>query len=160
VLQLRVNRVPQVAQLRLGHIPLCVIDRLELTAVNGYQVGAKQLPFFTEEGQGAKHVLEGGSLVLAKVRNRFEVGVECAEEPEACHVPGRFLLQAPAGADPVHVTVDVQLEQVARVIGGAPSRGGLHASKAEGVAVQTVDKGLNETHRVLRSDVVVEDVRK
>jgi hypothetical protein len=114
----------------------------------------------TQEGQRTKDLRDSVGIVFATIRQRFEVGVEFPEEPTQLDIPLCFLLQTATGADTMHVAIDVKCEEVSRRGGGTASGGRLRVSKAEGVEVQTVGKGVDETRRILLGNIVIKSLRK
>src|SRR3954452_910405 len=69
-------------------------------------------------------------------------------------------LQAPAGADPIEVAVDVELGQIRRRIAWPTCCFGLDPSKAGRLQVEPIHEGLDEPHRIVRTDVVVDGLRQ
>ena len=72
----------------------------------------------------------------------------------------RFPLQAPAGLDAVEVAVDVNLEQRGRVIRRPTTCraiGGLEAQRAQ---VEGLDECIDDPHRVVLVDVVLQPIRE
>src|SRR5215212_4866568 len=60
---------------------------------------------------------------------------------------------------PVQVTVDVQLQQIRRSIARTTRRLRNRADKPKRREVRSVDKGLDEPHRVIGSDIIVNRLR-
>jgi hypothetical protein len=65
-------------------------------------------------------------------------------------------LQATAGLDAIQVAVDVDLQEVGRVVGGAPRRGRLGAIEAESGKIQLADECVDHSNRVVIADEVVQ----
>src|SRR4051794_3490631 len=60
----------------------------------------------------------------------------------------------------VQITVDVQLQQISRRVARTTRRLRNRADKPQRREVQTVDKCLDEPHRVVSSDVIVNRLRQ
>jgi hypothetical protein len=110
LLDVGLNTLQRLGELRVRKVPAFAMDRLDFRAVDRYALVPKQAPVFAQEGKRTKNLCEGVGIILAKIRNRFAVGGPGAEEPEHLDVPVCFLLQTAAGADTVHVAVEVELE--------------------------------------------------
>ena len=67
-------------------------------------------------------------------------------------------MQAAAGADLLAVAVEVKFEQRGGRIGrsAAPARVGLGKGETQGAQVEGGHEGVEETHRVVRADVIFE----
>ena len=64
-----------------------------------------------------KRRFESGAVVLAKVGDGLEVGLETAQEPADFGLAGGLGFAPAAGADTLEVAVEVKLAEVGRVIG-------------------------------------------
>jgi hypothetical protein len=61
-------------ELALADVTSPAVDRLELRAVDGYQVAAEEIRFATEESKPATNILDGLTVVATKVRNGLAEG--------------------------------------------------------------------------------------
>jgi hypothetical protein len=68
--------------------------------------------------------------------------------------------QPPARTHPVQVAVEVEPQQIAGIIGRPARLRQRGVAEAEFLQREFLDKGVDETHRVLGRDVVVEDFGK
>src|SRR3954451_7818152 len=68
--------------------------------------------------------------------------------------------QATTGPNAVQIAVDVELQQIGRVVAAAPGPLGSDPDKAGRGQIQSINKGFNETHRVLRANVIIEGFRE
>lgn len=100
------------------------------------------------------------TVVVAEVGNGLEVGRQATCEPHAFDVALGFTLQATAGLDPVQLTVDVELEQDCRVVGRTTCTGRISAFETEWQEVQLVNERIDDAHRVVLADIVVEAFRQ
>ena len=137
-----------------------VVDRLDPGAVHRDQLAPKQVEFAAQQHERAEDLPEGMTVVAAEVGNGLEVGLEVAKQPDHLNVPPRLCLQAPAGADPIEVAVDVELEQISGRIARPTCYCGLDPSKAGRLQVEPSHEGLDEAHRMVRADVVVDRLRQ
>src|SRR3954470_11966684 len=83
-----------------------------------------------------------------------------AEQPDHLDIAVGLGFQAAAGTSAVQITVDVQLQQVGGCVARAACRLRNRADKPERREVQPVDKCLDEPHRVVSSDVIVNRLRQ
>jgi hypothetical protein len=71
-----------------------------------------------------------------------------------------FAFEEAAGADTVEVAVDIQLQEIAGILGGTAGRGGHGTAKAECLKVKLIDERVNEANRIVRRDILVEGRRE
>src|SRR3954466_8165320 len=83
-----------------------------------------------------------------------------AEKPDHLDIAVSLGFQAPAGAGAVQIAVDVELQQISRRVARTTRRLRNRADKPKRRKVQPVDKCLDEPHRVVSSDVIVNRLRK
>jgi hypothetical protein len=69
-------------------------------------------------------------------------------------------LQLTARPHPVQIAVDVELQVFGRRIAGATRRIRLDAEEPRRRKVQLIDKGVDEPHRIIRTDVIVDRLRR
>jgi len=95
--------------------------------VHRQQLAAKQIKLEAEDYKGPEHWPESRAVVAPEIGNGLEVGLGASQEPDHLHIAVRLGFQAPARAHPVQVAVDVEPQQVGRII--ARSAGGLTRAK-------------------------------
>lgn len=100
-------------------------------------------------------MLDRAPAVLAEIRDGLEVGDKASEQPHELDVALRFALERPAGAYPVEVAVDVELEQIARIVRGAPGATGLGMGKAQRLQCKSVNERIDHPYRVIRGYIVI-----
>src|SRR3954463_1296500 len=83
-----------------------------------------------------------------------------AEQPDHLDIAVGLGFQAAARTSAVQITVDVQLQQICGSIARAACRLRNRADKPKRREIQPVDKGLDEPHRVVSSDVIVNRLRQ
>ena len=147
-------------QLAFGEVLVAVVDRLELTAVDGDRGLLEQAETTTQQDELAAGGADRLTVVLAEVGDSLEVGHQPAGEPDQLDVALRLALQPPAGLHPVQIPVDVDLQQCPRVICQSPHLRGLGPLEAQARQIQCVDEHIDRTHRVVLIDPVVQPLRK
>ena len=146
--------------LGLGEVALTAVDRLELAAVNGDQLSAEQIQLPAQQAEGFEHFLERLAVVFTKVSDGLMVRSQFAQQPHHLDIALALLLQLTTAADAVQVAVDIQFQQVARRIGRATRLGQGGMGETSGGQIQAVHEGINEPHRVIGSDVLVQTLGK
>jgi len=89
-----------------------------------------------------------------------EVGGETPEQPYQLEIAAGFLFQLAARADAIEVAVDIQLEEVGRVIGWAPGLLEDGVLEAETCQIKRVGKGIQEADGVVLGDVLIQRLRE
>src|SRR3954463_16771573 len=82
------------------------------------------------------------------------------EQPDHLDIAVGLGFQAAAGAGTVQITVDVELQQISRRVARTTRRLRHRADKPKRREVQPVDKCLDEPHRIVSSDVIVNRLRQ
>jgi len=96
-------------------------------------------------------------VIPPEVRDGLEVGPESRQQPHELGVAVRLLLQPPAGAKAVEVTVEVKPQQIAGIVPGAAGLRRHRPLDAQRRQVQLRYEGVEEADRIVRRDVIVED---
>ena len=65
-----------------------------------------------------------------------------------------------ARTHPVQIAVDIELQQIGRTVTGTTRRLGFDADKPRHLQIQTIDKGIDEPHRVVGADIIVHRFRQ
>jgi hypothetical protein len=81
------------------------------------------------------------------------------QQPDHLDIAVGFGLQASARPHPVEVAVDVELQQIRGRIARAASHLRFNTSKQGRRKIEPIDKGINEAHRVVRADIIVNRLR-
>jgi hypothetical protein len=103
-------------ELGLGEVLVAVVDRLELAAVDGDRGLLEQAETTAQQDELAAGGADRITVVLAEVGDGLEVGRQEAQEPHEFHIAVGFLFELAAGADAVEVAVDVEAEEVSRIV--------------------------------------------
>ena len=101
------------------------------------------------------------AIVASKVRDRLEVGLEAAQQPDDPDIALSSLLQPPARSNPVQIAVDVELQEIAGRIALPTARRLRLDPREPGVRkIEPVNEGVDEPHRILGLDVIVNRLRQ
>src|SRR3990170_551860 len=123
-----------------------------------HQLAAEEVELAAEEGELTAYLADGLPVIAAEVGNGLMVGGEALEEPHEFQVTARFSFKQATGADAVEVAIDVELEQVGGVVGWAAGLLEHGVAEAQASQIEGVDEGVQETHKVILGDVIIEDV--
>lgn len=113
-----VSGLDVLVELGLGEVARPAVHRLQPRAVHRQQLAPEQVELATQHHERAEHRLERGAVVAAEVGDGLEVGPQPAQQPDHLQIARRLGFQATALPHPVEVTVQVQLQHVARGISG------------------------------------------
>src|SRR3954451_20778602 len=106
------------------------------------------------------HTAYGTADRANRLRQRaVKVGLQMPEQPDHLDIAVGLGFQAAARASTVQIAVDVELQQVRRSITRTARRLRNRADKPKRREVQSVDKRLDEPHRVVGRDVIVNRLR-
>jgi transposase len=108
----------------------------------------------------AKDRLEPSAVVAPEVGDGLEVGLQVPQQPDHLDVAAGLGFQPPAGAHPVQVAVDVELQQVGRRIPRPARRLRLDPDEPGRREGPPVHERIDEPHRVVGVDVVVHRFRE
>ena len=139
-----------------GEVALSGVDRFALAAVDGDEFNQAEVQLLAQPCALPADLPQGCQGVLPEVRNRLVSRSPLLQPPQQLDIPGGLLCQATTRTETGERAVYVELQQISRVIGRpSRSRGG-GPRKAERRSVEAVDKGIDETDRMLFSHVVVQ----
>ena len=97
----------------------------------------------------AEHRFEGAAVVASEVRDRLEVGLQAAHQPDDLDIALGFPLQPSARSDPVEVAIDVELQQIARRIARPPRSLRFDPREAGARKIEPINEGLDEPNRIV-----------
>jgi hypothetical protein len=83
-----------------------------------------------------------------------------AQQPGYLDVPSRLGFKPSAGAHPVQIAVNVELQKIAGRIAGTSRGFSRDPREARRLKVQPIDKGVDEPNRIIRAHVVVHGFRQ
>src|SRR4029077_848349 len=105
--------------------------------------------------------LERRPVLLAEIANRPKARLKPFEQPDQLDIAPGLTLESARGADPMQVAVNVQLEQVPRMIGRLPaSATGAGLPKPSLRHIDRVPVGINRPHRIIAVDIVLDPSRE
>ncbi|KZY35847.1 hypothetical protein A3731_16740 [Roseovarius sp. HI0049] len=87
-------------------IPVPVIDRLHLAAINGHGPGRQDTDPPAQLYKSSASLADRSSVVSSEIGDGLVIGDRPAGQPHHLYVTPRFPFQAAAGRDPVHIAVD------------------------------------------------------
>ena len=103
---------------------------------------------------------EDHAIVAPEVGDGLEVRLQASEQPDHLDVAVALLLQPTARPHPVQIAIDVEFQQIGRRIAGTAHRLRLCSDESRRRKVKLIDKGVNEPHRVVHADVIVDRLRQ
>jgi hypothetical protein len=94
-----------------------------------------------------------------KVSDRLEVRLQVAQQPNHLDIAVGLGLQPTARPHPVQVAVNVELQQIGGRIARAACHLRLDMDKRRCRKIQPIDKSIDEAHRIVRADIIVNHLR-
>ena len=155
VVKLGVSHFDELCQGRAGEVAVLVVDRLDPGAIHGQQLSAEQLQLAAKQHELAEDRAESLAVVAPEIGNGLEVGLQMPQQPDHLNVAMGLSLQPAARSNPVEVAVDVKLQQILWCITRTPGHLGRHTEETRRRQIQSFNEGVDEPHRVLRTDIVV-----
>ena len=107
-----------------------------------------------------EHLAEGIAVVAPKVSDRLKVRLQVPQQPDHLDIAVGFGLQPATRPYPVQVAVNVKLQQIRGRITRAASHLRLNTAKRRCRKIQPIDKGIDEAHRIVRADIIVNRLRQ
>ena len=102
--------------LRPREVPVAVVHRLELAAVDRHAGLRQQAHRAAQRNKARAHLADGTAIVLAEVGNRLVIGHQPARKPHHLDVVPSLTLKPPARLNPVEIAVNIELQQHRRMI--------------------------------------------
>jgi hypothetical protein len=99
---------------------------------------------------------EGGSIVAPEVGDGLEVRLQRPQKPDDLDVAMAFGLQPPARSHAVEITVDVQLQQIARRVARPAGRLRLDPTEPGLDEIETVNEGIDKPNRIIGADAIID----
>ena len=97
----------------------------------------------------AEKLLNKIQVEINQTGNRLEIRPQFPQQPHHLHIPPAFLLQPPARPNPVEVPVQVQLQQVSRIVRRPSCSLRLPILEPESLHVQTIYKHVYHLYRII-----------
>src|SRR5215510_4005843 len=136
------------------------IDGLELRSINGHARCTEQIKLAAQRDKLATDLANGLAIVLAEIRDGFEVGRQLPRQPDQLDVALALPLEPSARRNPIKIAVDIELEHHAGVIAGPAGLEWSDAHKTQLVQIETVDEHVDHPHRVVLAHIIVDRCRK
>jgi hypothetical protein len=137
-----------------------LFDSRDAGSVDRQQLATIEIEPSAQQHELAEHRFEGDAIVASEVGERLEVGLQAAKQPDDFDVAATLALQPSARSDPVEVAVDVELQQIARRVARTTRRFRGHPREPRRHEVQPIDEGIDEPHRIVGVDVIVNRLRQ
>ena len=137
-----------------GEVPVTVVHRLELAAVDRDAGVRQQAHQAAEHNKLGTDLADGAAVVLAEVGDRLVIGNQAAREPHHLNVAPSLTLKPAARLNPVQIPVDVQLQQGRRMVGGSASNLRLHPAKPKRGKIEFVGKDVNHPNWIVLADPI------
>ena len=96
--------------LRPREVPVAIVHRLELAAVDRDARSRQQTHFPAQLDKARAHLTDGTAIVFPEIGDRFVVRDEPAQEPHQLDIAAGFALEPPARLHPVEIAVDIELQ--------------------------------------------------
>ena len=100
------------------------------------------------------------AVVLAKIRNGLEVGSQATQQPDHFQIARGLRLEPPAGAHPIDVSINIELQQIRRIVARPTRVLRLNAPETGFLQITLINERLNETHRIFSTDVIINCYRQ
>jgi hypothetical protein len=145
----------ELSQRRADEVAVFVVDRLDPGSVDRQQLATIEAEPPAQQHELAEHRFEGAATVASEVRDRFEVRLEAAQQPDDLDIALGFPLQPPARSNPVQIPVDVRAS-AAR----PPRRLRFRPAEPGTRKIQPINEGVDEPNRIAGLDVIVNRLRQ
>jgi hypothetical protein len=87
--------------------------------------------------------------------NGLEVGSQATQQPDHLQIACGLRLEPPAGAHPIDVSINVELQQIGRIVARSTRVFRLNAPETGFLQVTLINERLNETHGIFSTDVII-----
>lgn len=149
-----------VGDLALGEVLVAVVDRLELTAIDGHAVALQRADPAAEFYELRAGLANGSTIHSHEIRNGLVIRHQPPEQAHYLDIAPSLALQPAAGGDPVEIAIDEQLQQHRRMVFGPPCPGMSRAPEAKFHQIKLVNKQITRPNQVILVDPVLKTVQK
>lgn len=133
-------------------------DCLKLRTINCDQLATNQALTPAESHEDPARRREGRAILPAKVGDSLEVRRQPLQQPEHFKVAMAFPLQLARGANLVQIAIQVQLQQVRRIVRRSPRTLRLRLGKAQPGHIDPIHPEVDDTDQmILRNQLVQRD---
>ena len=137
-------------------IPIPIVDRLELAAVNGDARFPKQTHLATQIDEARAHLADRRTIVLAEIGNHLVIGDEPAKKPHHLEIAASLTLEPSARLHAVEIAVDVELQKNRRMIGGPAGRRRRDTVKPKRGEIERINERVYYANRIALVDPVIQ----
>src|SRR5829696_4324938 len=143
-----------------GEVPVTIVHRLELAAVDRHAGLREQAHRAAQRDEARAHFADGKAIVFAEVRNRLVVGNEAAGQPHHLHIAASLTLKPPTRLNPVEIAVNVQLQQHRWMIRRPAGYLRLHPPEPKLGKIKCVGEDVDHPNRIVLPDPVFQAFRE
>jgi len=143
---------PAPLYLRAREVPVAVVHRLELAAIDGNARCRKQTHLAAELDKARAHLADGTPIVLPEIGDRFVVGDKTAKQPHHLEVTAGLALKPPARLHPIEVAVNVKLQENRGMIGRPPRQLRFDPYESQFEKIERLDESVDHTNRIILVD--------
>jgi hypothetical protein len=143
-------------ELFLTNMPRFAGDGLAFAAIDSEQLRSKYLTSLAEARQFSTGLLPCRRMIFANIRPRFERWSEPAQQPHHLHMTMCLVRYCTAGTQLVQVSIDVELQQLTRLIGRPTCFLGSGILKPQSLQMQAIDIDIHDTNGVRIVTVVID----
>jgi hypothetical protein len=134
---------------------------MEKRAVDRHQFPANEIKLAGQKHKGAVRCLERSPVLLPERRDGAVAGRKPPQKPDQLQIPPRLAFQTARGANLVEVAVQIELQQVGRIVRRLAN---LHATlgmlESKLCQIERINIDIDRSHRIVGSDVIFHPCRK
>ncbi|MBB3987537.1 hypothetical protein GGQ68_003884 [Sagittula marina] len=145
---------------RTGGVRGLTVHRLHLVAIDGHCPGGHHADLAAELDKPGTGLADRWSVVFAEVSDCLVVRHQPAGQPHDLDIAPGLFLETPAGRDPVHVTIDEELQKHGRMIAGSPCLCGRKTVEISSGEVERVDESIDHPNWMVVADPVLQTIRE
>jgi hypothetical protein len=142
--------------LALREVPVAVVHRLELAAVDGDAIAPQYADPAAELDELRAGPPDGRAIVTPEIGDRLVIRHQAAGQPHQLDIAPGLALQSAAGGNLVQVAVDEELEQDRRVVARAPRPRRRRALKSQPGQIQLLDEQIDDPDQMILADPVLQ----
>ena len=150
------------ASVHLGarEVPIAVVHRLELAAVDRDAGFRKQAHRAAQRDEACAHFADGSTIVPTEIGNGLVIGNEPTRQPHDLNVASGLTLEPAARLNPVEIAVDVELQQDRRMIRRPAGYLGIDPAEPKLGKIEFVGKDVDHPNGIVLADPVFQAFRK
>src|ERR1700730_2586619 len=146
--------------LRAREILVAVVDRFELTAVDGDARFRQQAYLSAKCDELRAHLAYRSPVILAEIGNRLVIGNKPTGEPHDLNVAPSLTLKPAARLNPIEITVNVKLQQHRRMVRRPAGCLGINPAEPKLVQIEPIHKDVDHTNRIILANPIFQAIRK